>query len=159
KGFEKALALRREQSKLTTEVLDPTGAKLRNEIEQLQTWAVSKAGNSNTMILAGEAIKQLMLARLYANKLLGRHDDSPAQGADKAFADLKAAMAAFGSSIVNDEVRRVFSDVNANVDKYFDAYQRAVHDSHELTALVNGEMANMANHIAIDAGAIVESAV
>ncbi len=55
KDFDTVVKLRREQDKLQKEVLDPTGAKLRNEIEQLQNWAVSKAGNSNTMILAGEA--------------------------------------------------------------------------------------------------------
>jgi hypothetical protein len=55
-NLDKLIALRLDQEKLTRDVLDPSGAKLRTEIEQLQNWAVSKAGNTNTMILAGEAL-------------------------------------------------------------------------------------------------------
>lgn len=55
--FDKLAILRREQLKLTKDVLDPTGATLRNEIEQLQSGAASKQGDSNSVILAGEALK------------------------------------------------------------------------------------------------------
>ncbi|MFT2536489.1 hypothetical protein ACMWQD_29340, partial [Escherichia coli] len=79
----------------------------------------------NTMILAGEALKQLLLARLNVNKLLGRHDESAAQGADKAFADLKVAMTGFAAAANNPEVRKLFDEVNANVEKYNQAYKKA----------------------------------
>ena len=73
KNFDKLVALKQEQNKLTTGVLDPLGAKSLVLIVELQNAAV-KAGNSNNMILAGEALKQLLLARLNVNKLLGRHE-------------------------------------------------------------------------------------
>ena len=154
KDFDKVAMLRREQEKLQKEVLDPTGAKLRNEIEQLQAWAVSKAGNTNTMILAGEALKQLMLVRLNANKNLARHDQASAAGAEKAFGDLKVAMAAFGNNIINDDVRRLFTEVNANVLAYDTAYRKAAHDAHEISRLFHGEMRNLAQAIGVDADAI-----
>ena len=154
KDFDKVAMLRREQEKLQKEVLDPTGAKLRNEIEQLQSWAVSKAGNTNTMILAGEALKQLMLVRLNANKNLTRHDQASAAGAEKAFADLKVAMTAFGNNIINDDVRRLFGEVNANVLAYDAAYKKAAHDAHEISRLFHGEMRNLAQAIGVDADAI-----
>ena len=154
KDFDKVVVLRREQAKLVKDVLDPTGAKLRGEIEQLQNWAVSKAGNSNTMLLAGEALKHLMLARLNANKVLARHDAVAAQGAEKAFTDLKSAMAGFGAGIVNEEVRKVFTEVNANVEQYAETYRKAAHDSHEIEKLFNGEMRNLARTLTADAEAI-----
>ena len=83
KNFDKLVALKQEQNKLTKEVLDPLGTKSRAEIEELQTHGGDKAGNSNTMILAGEALKQLLLARLNVNKLLGRHEQSSAQAPKK----------------------------------------------------------------------------
>ncbi|MEW6451647.1 MAG: methyl-accepting chemotaxis protein [Pseudomonadota bacterium] len=159
KGFDKLIVLRREQIKMISEVLDPTGLRLRNDIEQLQTWAVGKAGNSNTMILAGEALKQLLLARLNVNKLLGRHDESAAQGADKAFADLKVAMTGFAAAANNPEVRKLFDEVNANVEKYNQAYKKASQDAHEIDGLVNGEMKKMAEAIAADAQAIKEAGI
>jgi methyl-accepting chemotaxis protein len=151
KDFDKVVVLRREQEKLQKDVLDPFGAKLRNEIEQLQNWAVSKAGNSNTMVLAGEALKQLLLARLNANKNLARHDQDSASAADKAFGDLKVAMTAFGAAIVNDDVRRLFNETNAHVAAYDSAYRKAAHDAHEVATLFHGEMRTLAREISADA--------
>ncbi len=159
KNFDKLVALKQEQNKLTKEVLDPLGLKSRAEIEELQTMAVAKAGNSNTMILAGEALKQLLLVRLNVNKLLGRHEESSAQGAEKALAALKTAMTAFGAGIVNDEVRKVFVAVNGNVEKYTEAYHKAAHNAHEVETLSNGEMAKEAQAIAAAAESIKESGV
>ncbi len=159
RDFDKLTGLRREQLKLTRDVLDPSGAKLRTEIEQLQSWAATKAGNSNTMIVAGEALKHLMLARLNVNKLLGRHEQSAADAAEKAFADLKTAMTAFGAAIVNDEVRKLFADVNALTNQYHEAYKKAAHDAHQIEELVNGEMKRMAEAIAADAQSVKESGI
>ncbi len=159
KNFDKLVALKQEQNKLTRDVLDPLGVKSRAEIEELQVMAASKAGNSNTMILAGEALKQLLLARLNVNKLLGRHEESSAQNAEKALASLKTAMTAFGAGIVSDDVRKVFVDVNANVEKYTDAFHKAAHNAHEVEILANGEMAKEAQAIAAAAESIRESGV
>jgi methyl-accepting chemotaxis protein len=159
KGFDKLVELKQEQNKLTREVLDPLGLKSRAEIEELQAMAVSRAGNSNNMILAGEALKQLLLARLNVNKLLGRHEQSSANGAEKALADLKVAMTAFGAMIINDEVRKVFGDVNANVEKYTEAYHKAAHNAHEIEVLANGEMSKIAQAISADAEAVKESGI
>ncbi|MBI5132928.1 MAG: MCP four helix bundle domain-containing protein [Rhodopseudomonas palustris] len=156
-NFDRLIELRQAQNKLVREVLDPLGSKSRSEIEELQALSVSKTGNSNNLILAGEALKQLLLARLNVNKLLGRHEQSAADGAERALASLKAVMATFGAAIVNDEVRRVLVDVNANVDKYADAYHTAAKDAHEVEVLVNGEMAKRADAIAADAEAIKAS--
>ncbi len=157
KDFDKLVSLKQEQNKLTREVLDPLGMKSRAEIENLQGMAASKADNSNAVILAGEALKQLLLARLNVNKLLGRHEQSSAEGAEKALAALKTAMTAFGAGIVNDDVRKVFADVNGNIQKYTDAYHKAAHDAHEVEVLANGEMAQAAQAIAAAAASIKES--
>src|SRR5712664_722533 len=159
KDVDKLIALKQEQNKLTKEVLDPLGVKSRTEIEELQTMAVAKAGNSNTMILAGEALKQLLLARLNVNKLLGRHEQSSAESAEKALAALKVAMTAFGAGIVSDDVRKAFGDVNANIEKYAEAYHKASHNAHEIETLANGEMLKMAQAIAADAEAIKQSGI
>jgi len=159
KDFDRLVTLKQEQNRETKEILDPLGLKSTAEIEQLQAAAVAKAGNSNTMLMAGEALKQLLLVRLNVNKLLGRHDQSAAAGAEKALAALKMAMAAFGAGIVNDDVRKEFAGVNANIEKYAEAYHKAAQDAHETEALVNGEMAKGAQSIAADAEAIKQSGI
>ena len=159
KNFDRLVALKQEQNKLTKDILDPLGLKSRTEIEELQAMAVSKAGNSNTMVLAGEALKQLLLARLNVNKLLGRHDQSSAEGAEKAIAAMKTAMTAFGAGIVNDEVRKVFADVNANTEKYAEAYHKAAANAHEAEILANGEMSKEAQALAAAAETVKASGV
>jgi methyl-accepting chemotaxis protein len=159
RNFDKLVVLKQEQNKLTREVLDPLGAKSRIEIEELQIAAATKAGNSNTMILAGEALKQLLLARLNVNKLLGRHEQASAESAEKAFGALKTAMTAFGAAIVNDDVRKQFADVNGNIQKYTDAYHKAAHNAREIELVVNGEMAREAQAIAAAAESVKQSGI
>jgi len=159
KDLDRLIALKQEQNKLVKEVLDPSGLKSTVEIEELQAAAVAKAGNSNTMLMAGEALKQLLLVRLNVNKLLSRHDQSSADGAEKALAALKTAMTAFGAGITTDDVRKVFADVNGNVEKYAEAYHKAAHDAHETETLANVEMLKMAQSIADDAAAIKQSGI
>jgi CHASE3 domain sensor protein len=56
RNFDKAVGLRREQDKLVREVLDPAGALLATEMDQLQAWA-AKAGNAGAVTIAGDAFK------------------------------------------------------------------------------------------------------
>jgi methyl-accepting chemotaxis protein len=159
KDFDRLVALKQEQNKLTKEVLDPLGAKSRSEIEELQAMIGDKPGNAKNTILAREALNQLLLARLDVNKLLGRHEQSSADGAEKALASLKVAMTALGAAITDGEARRVFVDVNANVGKYAEAYHKAVQNAHEAEVLANGDMAKFAQAIGADAEAIKESGI
>ena len=158
KNFDKLVALKQEQNKLTKEVLDPLGAKTLGMIEELQSMA-AKAGNSNNATLGGEAVKQLLLARLNVNKLLGRHDQGSAQAAESALAALKKAMAAYSAGIMSDDVRKLFADASGNVDKYADAYHKAAKDSHDVDVLANGEMAKEAQAIAAAAERVKDSGV
>ena len=158
KSFDKLVALKKEQNKLTKEVLDPLGAKTLGMIEELQS-AAAKAGNPNGAALAGEAVKQLLLARLNVNKLLGRHDQSSAQGAENALAALKKAMAAYSAGVASDDVRKLFADASGNADKYADAYHKAAKDSHDVDVLANGEMAKEAQAIAAVAERVKDSGV
>ena len=76
KDFDKVVPMQREQAKLVKEVLDPVGQKLRVDLDGLQKNAAIQAGNSNTVILAGEAIKLVMQVRLNSDKALARHDEA-----------------------------------------------------------------------------------
>jgi len=158
RNFDRLVALKQEQNKLVGGVLDPLGVKTLAMIEELQNMAV-KAGNPNNATLGGEAVKQLLLARLNVNKLLGRHEQSSAQAAEKALAALKTAMTGFGAGIVNDEVRKLFAEANSNVEKYADAYHKAAKDAHEVEILANGEMAKEAQAIAAAAENVRQSGV
>jgi methyl-accepting chemotaxis protein len=158
RNFDKLVVLKQEQNKLTREALDPIGAKSLAMLEELQALA-AKAGNSNNVVMGGEAVKQLLLARLNVNKLLGRHEQSSAQAAEKALTALKTALTALGAGIVNDDARRLFAEASANTDKYADAYHKAAKDAHEVDVLANGSMAKEAQALAAAADDVRQSGV
>jgi methyl-accepting chemotaxis protein len=158
KDFDKLVVVRREQLKDLKEVLDPSGLKLRTAFEGLQGNA-AKSGNSNALTLAGEGLKHVMLARLNVNKLLARHDEASAQGADKAFADLKSVMDGLDGATRETDARRSLDEIKPLIDKYHEGYVRASHGAGEIDKLVNGEMKKMAETIAADALSIKETGI
>ncbi|MFH1341915.1 MAG: HAMP domain-containing methyl-accepting chemotaxis protein [Pseudomonadota bacterium] len=159
KDFDKVVPMQREQAKLVKEVLDPLGQKLRVDLERLQKNAAVQAGNSNTVILAGEAIKLLMQVRLNSDKALARHDEAFVKVAEVAFVDLKRVLATFEAAVTNPDVRKQFDEVKSNADKFHDAFAKAMHDSKEVSGLMHGEMRKAAREIAADAASIKEAVV
>ncbi len=156
KDFDKVVPMQREQAKLVKDVLDPTGQKLRLDLEQLQKNAAVQAGNSNTVVLAGEAIKLVMQVRLNSDRALARHDEVFVKAAESAFADLKRVLVSFEAQVVNPDVRKQFDAVKANADKFHDAFVKSMHDSREISVLMHGEMRKAARSIAAEAAAIKE---
>ncbi|MFH1344155.1 MAG: methyl-accepting chemotaxis protein [Pseudomonadota bacterium] len=159
KDFDKVVPMQREQAKLVKEVLDPLGRKLRVDLERLQKNAAVQAGNSNTVILAGEAIKLLMQVRLNSDRVLARHDEAFVKAAEVAFVDLKRVLATFEAAATNPDVRKQFDEVKSNADKFHDAFAKAMHDSKEISVLMHGEMRKSARAIAADAASIKEAVV
>jgi methyl-accepting chemotaxis protein len=156
-AFEKMVALRQDEAKLISEVLDPSGAKLRADFEELQA-AAAKAGNSNVLTLAGEGLKHVMLARLSVNKVLARHDQAAADAAKKSFADLKQVMTGLDAATKGSEARKLFDEIKLLADKYAEGYTKASHDAHEIEALLNGDMRKIGAQIAATAGEIKSAA-
>ena len=106
-AFEKMVSLRQEEARIIKDVLDPSGIKLRADFEELQA-AAARTGNSNMLTLAGEGLKQVMMARLNVNKVLARHDQASADAAAKAFADLKLVMNGLDGATKGSDARKLF---------------------------------------------------
>ena len=159
KDFDKVVPMQREQAKLVKDVLDPVGQKLRIDLESLQKNAAAQTGNSNAVILAGEAVKLVMQVRLNADKALTRHDEAFVKAAETAFAELKRVLASFETVIANPDVRKQYDGIRSNADKFHDAFVKSMQDSREVSALMNGEMRKVARAIAAEAAAIKESVV
>lgn len=159
KDFDKVVPMQREQAKLVKEVLDPVGQKLRIDLEGLQKNAAAQTGNSNAVVLGGEAIKLIMQVRLNADKALARHDDAFVKAAETAFTEFKRVLASFETAIVNPDVRKQYDGIRSNADKFHDAFVKSMQDSKEISALMNGEMRKVARAIAAEAAAIKESVV
>ena len=107
----------------------------------------------------GEAIKQVMIARLNVNKVLARHDAATAQNATKAFADLGSVMSEIGAVAKNGNAGKLTSEVKVLVGTYQRGFEAASREAHEIEALVNGEMKSFADEIAENAQSVKQTGV
>jgi methyl-accepting chemotaxis protein len=159
RNFGDVIRMRRDQNKLTGEVLDPTGQRAGVRLEQLQGAMMADDGGSATLRLVTEALKQLLLVRLNANKLLGRHDQAAEDSAQMALANLRAAMSALKTAIDSPVGRKQLDDIEVDITNYADAYQKASHDVEEINTLVNGEMNKVSLALAENAANIKQSGI
>ncbi|PWB62374.1 MAG: methyl-accepting chemotaxis protein [Bradyrhizobiaceae bacterium] len=155
RDFQRMSALRREQSSLVRETLDPVGTSLAARLEQLQARAPTPAAAG----LAGEAFRHVMAARLNAGRLLDRHEKEAGPRVEKSLADLANVMTSLGAAVASGDARRLYEESNAEVARYAEAYKKAAADAAAIDALVNGEMRKVAQAIAEDAEAIKRSGV
>jgi methyl-accepting chemotaxis protein len=150
KHFSHVVDLRKEEDKFLTEVLEPIGSKLRDDLNRMAV-ASAGAGNSNAQILSLAASEALMAARLYAQKALARHDEATTQKAEAAFGAFRQTLKGIGASASDPALKPLYDEVAALTDKYFDGLQHALKNAAEIDRLIHGEMAN-------DGAAIYENA-
>ncbi|WP_448188741.1 bacteriohemerythrin [Azospirillum sp. sgz301742] len=158
KDFERVIGWKHEEDKLISEVLDPSGLKIRELFEKLRAAAV-KDGNSNAATLAGAGLETSLLARLYANKMLARHDNDSATAAEQRFTELERILKALDGATSGTSYAELDSDVAALTAKYHNAFRRASELSHELDVLVNIEMRKAGDEISTDVGFIRDSGI
>jgi len=152
--FDKVTPMRREHAKLIKEAIDPLGRNLRAELEDLQKGAATQAGNSNSVILFGEAIKIAMQLRLNVEKTIARHDKTLFEAAEKNFNDFNLLLESIEKGLTSADVRKLFQATKVTAKNYHDAFLKLSHDADEIEHLLNGEMRTAAREIAADAEAI-----
>jgi methyl-accepting chemotaxis protein len=156
KDFGRVATMKREQGKLIHDVLDPAGLKMREDLEAVMTKA-AQAGNSDAEKLGQAAQAAVMQMRLYANILIGRHEQTAADRVEKFYGDLVKSMQALDGVSKGASFRSDFEDLQKLSGQYYGTYGRISALGHELEKLVNGTMKKEAETIAADVKAIVDS--
>jgi methyl-accepting chemotaxis protein len=156
KQFDRLVTVRRELDKLTKDVMDPSGLKLRTDFEEMQR-QIAQSGDASLLAQSNEGLKQVMMVRLNVNKVLGRHDEPAAAAAAKAFADLKSVVGEISAK--SGAGLKSLDEIKTLVGKYQDGYDKALHNAHELATLANVDMLKFDNAVAQDAQLIKESGI
>jgi methyl-accepting chemotaxis protein len=157
-NFEKMAALKVEQANLLKTELDPTGPALADALEALAGKA-AQGGSSDLSILSNQALFHVMQARLYVNMALGRHDDTIAEKAAKAFDDLETVVKQMSNTVGADAFKADLAQMASLVATYRDAAQHAQQNDDAIFELLNKAMLEGGTRIAEDAKTIRESAV
>ncbi|MFL9828653.1 methyl-accepting chemotaxis protein, partial [Rhodoplanes sp. SY1] len=158
KGFEQLIPLRREQVKLTEDVLDSGGRQLRLDFDGLRADA-ARAGQPDAAGLFSEGLQAVMQVRLNVNKLLLRHDPATEQAAEKDVAELKRIVGDLERQPLGPDLRRRLEQARMLVGRYEQGFRRANEITRDIEALINGNMSKQADALAADAAAIKTSGI
>jgi methyl-accepting chemotaxis protein len=159
-AFNQAVTLKREEIQLLFEVLDPVGEQLARHFEKLRAEAL-RIGDLPAANVIGTVLERLMELQLWANKMLGRHDEQAFRRADLALASLRNALDEVPPGMRAISFQNSFAQMLNFVADYAETYRRGHDIFRELDALLKGTMRQRAAGITASANAIrasVESA-
>ncbi len=144
-----------EKTNIVKETLDASDDKLIADFEDLIASGAS-AGNSDTVMLGNEALKQLLLANKNVDRMLGIADTTARDAADKAFANMKAVLAQLDKVITSPAARKDYEELAKLAETYHSGYERAAEIDHDLDEALSKEMPKIAAEIAGDTKVVVE---
>ncbi len=144
-----------EKTNIVKETLDASDDKLISDFEDLIASGASN-GNSNAVILGNEALKQLLIANKNVDRMLGVADTNAREAADKAFANMKTALAQLDKVITSPEARKDYEELTKLAQSYHAGYERAAEIDHDLDEALSKDMPKLATDIAGDTKVVVD---
>ncbi len=156
--FEKSVSLEHEFLALVSQEMAPNGERIIEDLDAIQDEA-RKLGHNEVLLMATMARQYVLQLRLYANIMIGRHDQSLAAKVRQEIDRSKTLLASLGNAVVNDRERALQEHAVALFDRYVTALDKAHKDERALRTLVDGEMADLAAEVTDLASAFEETAV
>jgi methyl-accepting chemotaxis protein len=132
-GIDRLVALLDERDRLVDDVLDPLGSQLRTQLTDV-TEESTRADDWQTAALAGTMQEDLMLARLYASKLLLSNAEEHAERVEAKLGELAETVSRLAARlrVTNSPAAAGFSDFGPMLAEYrggFDALRALVNES------------------------------
>ncbi|RCK34647.1 hypothetical protein TH19_15530 [Thalassospira profundimaris] len=137
--FSKVRSLSDEYHALILDRLEPDGIKVVSDLDEL----IARADGSQdmeTLKQAAAAREHALLARLYANILIGRQDDSFGEKAASEFGLLKAGLVQMDQSALGTEYKDTLAEVMDLFDDYREAFDKIRSNELVIIETVNGGM-------------------
>lgn len=149
-SFTAAKSLSDEYHSLILDRLEPDGIKIVADLDKLVTHA-QNTGDMELLKRSVAAREHALLARLYANILIGRQDDSfGAKSADE-FAKLETALTRIGDQPLSGELSAVLDEAKELFADYRLVFDKVRADELEIVATVHGTMREASEGIIADA--------
>jgi methyl-accepting chemotaxis protein len=158
KLVHKAEALRAEKDQIGKTVLDVDGDKLRKDLEILQS-IKAREGNTDGLLLAADALKEIMQVRISVNKILGRQDSKAKATAEQAFKAANQHLASLEGTITSHEARQAYNEVKELMAEYREGFERAVALDKDFAKITGADLPALAKIVEKDSKIIHDSAV
>jgi methyl-accepting chemotaxis protein len=135
--FDEIVALRSEQKTLIAEGMDTSGAKAYDLTLRLET----DSHNPAAAVLLGQAIRQELLARLFANQMIGRHDQTMVAKTKSAFEELRLLWPQLDTALTGHDLTGL-PEAKALLAGYESAFDRVAQIEGLTDSLITGVMAD-----------------
>ena len=154
----KSLALVDEKHAIEEKVLDKDSRILRADLEKL-IYSAAQAGDSNGVIVANEALRELLQAEIYGNIALGRHDLSLKPKAEAKLKSFNAAIAKLDRYVTSPEERKLMNEIKLLTTEYYSGFEKAIALNKKVVAIKSEELSKLSGIISYDADHIRTTAV
>ena len=142
--FQRLHEIKAEQNKLITEELDRVGELMTDGYTALIA-AGTKSGYAQVALLATEARRLSLNARLDVNKRLDRHSEQAADAADKTFVDLRRLLTGLDDATKDsNELNAMVKDELTMRDTYQTVFRRVDSLDAQQWKLINDELPKQA---------------
>jgi len=135
-NFQTLHKQREEIDHLIGEVMDPSGAQFYQQVTTLRDTA-AKQGDARISAESVPVLEHGLLARLFANQMIGRRDAAFAPKAKHEFEALGAALKTLDGQIKDGPLATNLADIDALVPKYEAAFDRVAELSSSNLNLIN----------------------
>jgi HAMP domain-containing protein len=149
-NFAHARDLNVQQAKLETDVMDVAGQQMTNGFSLIAA-AANKAGNMDLLLQAADARRLSLVARLDANKRLGRHDEAAARSANQSLDELRHTLQLLDAATTGSDLNATVAAEVKLADSYQSAFQHAAALDVEQVSLVNGVMREAGDALEVNA--------
>jgi methyl-accepting chemotaxis protein len=149
-NFEHVHAMIAEEAKLETDVLDPVGQQMTDGFSEILAGA-GKANDVDVQALAAEGRRLSLVARLDANKRLGRHNEAATQATEQQFTDLGQLLAKLDAATKDTAWSATAKNEVTLIERYQTAFRRAASLDTDKVTLMNGAMRQAGTTLAEDA--------
>ena len=138
-GFERLIAEKQKSEKLVVETLNPTGAAMRIKITEVMEGGI-KAGDLAVAAQAGLVQQYLILARLEANKYIGRRDTAAADSFKETLNRMDKAIEVLNGLTHDQKYLAATAEVLRSSQNYAAAFADYIKLSDDIENLVNHTM-------------------
>ncbi|MDO9713969.1 methyl-accepting chemotaxis protein [Paracraurococcus lichenis] len=154
-GIDRTRVLRTEQDRLMRTGMDRHGPQILAALDNLAE-ALDAAEDHATAITAHQAIEAALLARLNANKVLGRHEESAATAANQALERLRQSLDALDPATRGTDRHGLVAAAAGDAAAYAAAFTQAGAKAAELDRLLNRDMREAGERLSTAATALRE---
>jgi len=155
--FSEAEKLENHFNALIIDKMEPEGIKIKEDLDKMFKDMVA-AGNTDASIYINTAREHVLTARLYANILIGRQDDSFGEKAKMEFEELHTVLGSLGKSIKSEDDKKIFAKVEELAVDYEKTVEKIHEDETQIRNLIDGEMATNSKKLLESATWLLDSA-